>query len=319
MAEAKHRLNKKERAKTKQRERDDKARTAQEEHRKSSSHINQGEEDDTDSEFEDDDEDGDPTNNTIITTSGKEPPSKFLLGLAVANTLLEKDGLAGSVTEDVARDALFEPNRFSSNENEAGDRLLNLLRPYTPKKSESGVNAYPKSVLFCGPFVYITNAILRACCYKDFSRRICPVYSIGHRRSDSVPLAASAMYEVFGRRKANHFDIRGPNDRLITSTTLLTTYVVAMDLLLRKDTPPAAPMMRKKHIRLPGVRRSIEELEQSGLTNHTAQTSTEEAKLKQEDLNRRVAPLRTSLKAALISQRDADSAVRSQKTAGKRV
>jgi regulator of sirC expression with transglutaminase-like and TPR domain len=78
-------------------------------------------------------------------------------------------------------------------------------------------------------------------------------------------------------------------------------------------------MMRKKHIRLPGVRRSIEELEQSGLTNHTAQTSTEEAKLKQEDLNRRVAPLRTSLKAALISQRDADSAVRSQKTAGKRV
>jgi hypothetical protein len=37
MAEAKHRLNKKERAKTKQRERDDKARTAQEEHRKSSS------------------------------------------------------------------------------------------------------------------------------------------------------------------------------------------------------------------------------------------------------------------------------------------
>jgi hypothetical protein len=155
------------------------------------------------------------------TTAGKEPSSKKLRALeAVTNTLLEKVDLPNPITEGVVREALFEPDRFSSNEVEAVVRLLNLLRPYTPKKSESGPNPYPKSVLVCGPFVYIANAILRACGYKDFSRRLCPVYSVGHRHS--VPLSASSIYEVFGGRMADRFDIRGPNNRLITSTVVST-------------------------------------------------------------------------------------------------
>lgn len=76
---------------------------------------------------------------------------------------------------------------------------------------------------------------------------------------------------------------------------------------------------RKKKIRPPGIQSWSQELEQSGHTRKSAQAASDEAKLKQEGLNRQLAPMRIILKSALVSQRDADRVVRSYKHAGKRV
>ncbi|KAK3808983.1 MAG: hypothetical protein J3R72DRAFT_505748 [Linnemannia gamsii] len=153
--------------------------------------------------------------------SPKEPTAKRLKGLeAISIKLLELPDSNEPITEETVRGKLFEPENYSSNEIEAVLRLVTLLRPYTPKKPPSGSQSksYPKSVLTCGPFVYVANAVLRSAGYKDFTRRICPVPSVGSQHA--VPLDSSGMFGIFGGQAPGRFDIKGPSGRLITSSTV---------------------------------------------------------------------------------------------------
>ncbi|KAG0379405.1 hypothetical protein BGX24_000570 [Mortierella sp. AD032] len=153
--------------------------------------------------------------------SPKEPTAERLKGLeAISIKLLELPDSNEPITEENVRGKLFEPENYSSDEIEAVLRLVALLRPYTPKKpaSRSQSKSYPKRVLTCGPFIYVANAVLRSAGYRDFTRRICPVTSVGSQHA--VTLDSSVIFGNFGGQAPGRLDINGPSGRLITSSTV---------------------------------------------------------------------------------------------------
>lgn len=153
-----------------------------------------------------------------MTPKTKEPSSRKLKGLeAVAIRLLDSAESLEGVTDAMVRKELYDPELYTAEEIGVVARIVTLLTPFTPKRTGPGPDgAFPRHVLTTGPFAYLANSILRASGYSDFTRRICPVYSVGHRHA--LPLDSTGMHEVFCGGAPGQFDATGPNGRIIASS-----------------------------------------------------------------------------------------------------
>ena len=104
-------------------------------------------------------------------------------------------------TEDFKK-VLHEPDKYSDHEIELAVKIVNWLRPFTPKQDLEGkLVSHP---LTLGPFCYIANNILKAIGYKDFTRRLSPMSACGKRLP--IPLSAAGICEILCAGQGGHFD-----------------------------------------------------------------------------------------------------------------
>jgi hypothetical protein len=96
------------------------------------------------------------------------------------------------------------------------------LRPFSPKKvTVNGKTSIPMHLMSVGPFCLISNAILRAAGYPDFTRRLCPTYSTGSVHA--LPLSPVGLFECLCAEGRNHYDIYRTDGSLISSTNAVNT------------------------------------------------------------------------------------------------
>ncbi|GJJ73129.1 hypothetical protein EMPS_05487 [Entomortierella parvispora] len=146
----------------------------------------------------------DPPSNTPP-ESPAEPSSKHLRGLeAVTCLMLDESGDYQEATHQMVRDHLFEPESYSDSEIDVAVNILNLLRPYTPKKDEEG--KIQEHLFILGPFCHLANNILTALGYHDFTRRLSPVSSCG--KDHPLPLTPIGICETLCAQEPGHFDVR---------------------------------------------------------------------------------------------------------------
>ncbi|KAG0275258.1 hypothetical protein BGZ96_003856, partial [Linnemannia gamsii] len=178
-----------------------------------------------DSDFGEEDDQKSPSSGSNVENSAyssvspktKEPSSQKLKGLeAVSIKLLDSADTLNGVTDAMVREELYNPELYTAEDIGMVTRMVTLLTPFTPKRTGPGPDgAFPRHILTTGPFAYLANSILRASGYSDFTRRLCPVHSVGHRHA--LPLDATGMYEVFYGPDPDWFDVVGPNGRIISS------------------------------------------------------------------------------------------------------
>jgi hypothetical protein len=121
------------------------------------------------------------------------------------SSLLDKGGECPmEVTREIFRDTLHEPQKYLDEELDVAVKIVNWLRPFTPKRGgpEDKIIAHP---LVLGPFCFLANNLLRAIGYKQFSRRLSPLSSCG--KVQPLPLGATGICEVLCAREGGHYDV----------------------------------------------------------------------------------------------------------------
>jgi hypothetical protein len=147
-----------------------------------------------------------------------EPTSKDLRGLeAVCCKLLDlrlaesnqndPEGERDDVTVTLFREHLRDPSKYSDREIKVAVDIVNALRPFTPKGDST--NPVPRHVLATLPFVYLGNILIRAMGYSDFTKRICPVSSVG--KLFAFTLNPIGICECLCAEDSGHFDVLDAN------------------------------------------------------------------------------------------------------------
>jgi hypothetical protein len=132
----------------------------------------------------------------------------------VTGLLLDKADLPALITPIIVREHLYEAEKFNDNEINVVVRIVNMLRPFTPKRDEN--NKIHEHILTLGPFCLLANNLLRALGYSDFTRRLVPISSCG--KSHAIPLNDIGVVETLCAREPRHFDVEC-NGRLVSDTS----------------------------------------------------------------------------------------------------
>ncbi|GJJ70397.1 hypothetical protein EMPS_02746 [Entomortierella parvispora] len=145
-----------------------------------------------------------------------EPTSKHLRGLeTVICKLLDIGELSGLVTKDIVRQHLFDSHTFKENEVDAAVKIINALRPFTPKPTSGTI---PRHVLATGPFAYLANHLLHAMGFGDFTRKLYPISSAG--KLHPLPLGSTGIREALCSSKKEHFDVFDAEGTLCSTQAL---------------------------------------------------------------------------------------------------
>ncbi|KAF9987644.1 hypothetical protein BGZ75_000291 [Mortierella antarctica] len=144
----------------------------------------------------------------------KETSARKIKALvAISKKLVQEPVTAQSPPIDVAavQAACFRPTDFQQHEYQAVADLVNILRPYVPKRRVDPQTNRSKASLphiaLRAPFVLIANTILQAAGYSEFTRRMVPKSAPSSLHA--IALGGTGMYEVFCAETPGHFDVKG--------------------------------------------------------------------------------------------------------------
>ncbi|GJJ74602.1 hypothetical protein EMPS_06960 [Entomortierella parvispora] len=148
-----------------------------------------------------------------------EPTSKHVKGLEVVICKLldlSETDLPTVITDDDFRAYLFTGHKFLHDEIKVAAGIVNLLRPFAPRKDKSG--HIPRHILATGPFVYLANLLLRAMGFQDFTREISPISSAGSIHA--IPLGSIGLTQVLCCPDKGHFDVHSQRGELLSKPEL---------------------------------------------------------------------------------------------------
>jgi len=135
----------------------------------------------------------------------KEPSRAHLRSLqAVLKTLLESPFISEKVTANWVRKTGHVNNNFTDKECEVVATLVDILRPFVPKR-QSSTKGSLAHVALRAPVVYIANTIFRATGYHKFVRDVSP--SVSPSSLYGLILNARSIYEVFCSTREKQFSI----------------------------------------------------------------------------------------------------------------
>lgn len=138
--------------------------------------------------------------------------------------LVQSPTLHQDVDRNWVKKSGAKDNDFTAEECDVVAFLANLLRPYVPKlrlTEEGKTEDSLAHVALRAPIVLLANSILRLTGYGHFCRRICP--QISAAALHALPLSASNLYEMFCSKRANQFDVMGPQGTPITDVLSVTS------------------------------------------------------------------------------------------------
>ena len=154
------------------------------------------------------------TDLTFFIIAANESSARTIKALvAISKKLVQEPSTAQSPPIDVAavRAACFRPTDFQQHECQEVANIVNILRPYVPKRRLDPQTNRSKASLpliaLRAPFVLIANTILQAAEYSEFTRRMMP--QIAPSSLHAIALGATGMYEVFCAETPKHFDVKG--------------------------------------------------------------------------------------------------------------
>ncbi|KAF8946740.1 hypothetical protein BGZ46_005697, partial [Entomortierella lignicola] len=155
----------------------------------------------------------------------KEPPRSRLRSLqAVLKMLLESNCIEGEIDRSLVQRSSFGKNDFTTHECDVVAKLVNILRPYIPKRrpgrdGEKSQQSIPH-VALRAPLVLLANSVLRASGYHEFTRRLAPQVSAASLHA--LPLGAVGLYEVLCPSSEKRFDVKDVDDAPLTSYRSIT-------------------------------------------------------------------------------------------------
>jgi len=173
-------------------------------------------------DFEFDDPfDPDKANENEDGSQDKEPSRATLNSLQVlTRTLLESPFIYGDIDGPYVKASAYKGNKFTERHCQVVAEIVNLLRPYVPKRRPNPDQSGNKTlqpiahVTLSAPIVIIANAVLRALGYPEFTRIISP--QVSPSSSHALLLNSRGLYECLCSQEALRFDIKDKNGLPLT-------------------------------------------------------------------------------------------------------
>ncbi|KAF9344070.1 hypothetical protein BGX34_006019, partial [Mortierella sp. NVP85] len=158
-------------------------------------------------------------------TGTNEPSRKKLKSMqGLLKVLLESPSLQNnSISWKYVQQSAFVGSDFTQAQCEVIARIVNILRPYVPKRQvNEGPGRKTKApmahVALRAPLVMIANAVLRSTGYTKFTRSISP--EVSPSSTHALHLDATAIFEILCPPGINHFDVLDTDRKPLTQARL---------------------------------------------------------------------------------------------------
>ncbi|KAG0269451.1 hypothetical protein DFQ27_003363, partial [Actinomortierella ambigua] len=167
----------------------------------------------------DDSDDGNNSSDSMTSAASNAESSAKQIGrlFTVVNTLVHSSAIDRPINNNYVKKSIGKHTKCSTKELTAARKLVNMLRPFAPKRvaTDNGSREHSGHVVLCAPMVLIAQAFFKTMGLSGCQRRMAPQVATGSTMS--LQLSSAALYEILGSSDANQFTIVNSAGREITS------------------------------------------------------------------------------------------------------
>ncbi|KAF9553833.1 hypothetical protein EC968_010090, partial [Mortierella alpina] len=132
---------------------------------------------------------------------------------AVWRMLVESPAIKHDVDGEYVQGCLDKPEDFTLYECGVVARLVNIVRPFVPKREAHG--RYPHSPVLCAPLVLLADSVLRATGNHGKTRQWVP--DVKGSSLHSLHITPTIMFQLLCGYQENRFDVHDNTGRLMDS------------------------------------------------------------------------------------------------------